>query len=97
MPPLKVVQYIYKYIFLIIKNKFTLLINENYENYPSITQVVPTYFLQIFHKIFIKFHKFRDAFITFYIYIYIYIYLSLESFFNKTESKVLDLYLSLTL
>ena len=29
MPPLKVIQYIHKYIFLIIKNKFTLLINKN--------------------------------------------------------------------
>ena len=28
MPPLKVIQYIHKHIFLIIKNKFTLLINE---------------------------------------------------------------------
>lgn len=28
MPPLKVIQYIHKYIFLIIKNKFTLLINK---------------------------------------------------------------------
>ena len=27
MPPLKIIQYIHKYIFLIIKNKFTLLIN----------------------------------------------------------------------
>ena len=33
MPPLKVVQYIYKYIFLIIKNKFTLLINEKDSGY----------------------------------------------------------------
>jgi len=28
LPPLKVIQYIHKYIFLIIKNKFTLLINK---------------------------------------------------------------------
>jgi len=28
LPPLKVIQYIHKYIFLIIKNKFNLLINK---------------------------------------------------------------------
>ena len=33
MPPLKVIQYIHKYIFLIIKNKFTLLINKKMEDY----------------------------------------------------------------
>jgi len=30
LPPLKVIQYIHKYIFLIIKNKFTLLINKKW-------------------------------------------------------------------
>ena len=32
MPPLKVIQYIHKYIFLIIKNKFTLLINKKHNS-----------------------------------------------------------------